>query len=123
MSVAIVSDEQVREAGALAARLCSEFNQIVRAGVSLHSCLKAGTIQVGVLKDVIVPGMDMGDVQRAFLVLSDKMQHDNLHFISGNFGSVWADFVDTRGVAWRAALDVTEPEEKRPWQIVLYPRC
>ena len=122
MSVAIVSDEQVREAGALAAKLCSEFNEVVRAGVSLHSCLKAGTIQVGVLKDVIVPGMDMGDVQRAFLVLSDKMEHDNLHFISGNFGSVWADFVDTRGVAWRAALDVTEPE-KRPWQIVLYPRC
>ena len=121
MSVAIVSDEQMREAGALAAKLCKEFNQIVRAGVTLHSCLKAGTIQVGAVKDAIDAGLDMGDVQRAFLVLSEKMQHDNLRFVSGNLGSVWADFVDTDGVAWRAALDVTEPS-KRPWQIVLYPR-
>ena len=58
-------------------------------------------------------------MQRAFLALSDKMKHEKLRFASGTMGSVWADFEDEDGVAWRAALDITKPL-KPNWSVVLY---
>ena len=76
-------------------------------------------VMVRIGKVQVVSHDDMVQVQHAFQDLVDKIKHDSLRFIAGNYGSIWCDFECQDGDTWRAALNPGKPAPPCGYQIHL----